>query len=452
EPGDHFINWQQDPYGNYLARFVLPEKTRKLEFVVDLVADLTTINPFDFFLEDSAKEFPFVYDVTTAAELRPYLTQTDFASGLNDLVAQLSSRSMPTIDFLVSVNQAVEQLVDYRVRLEVGVQTCEETLTKRSGSCRDSAFLLVQLLRQMGLAARFVSGYLVQLVPDEKPLEGPEGPSADFTDLHAWAEVYLPGAGWVGMDPTSGLFAGEGHIPLACTPEPSSAAPVLGTVTGSASDFSFENSVSRIHEDPRVTKPYSEAQWEAIDAVGELVDQKLDAGDVRLTMGGEPTFVSVDDMEGAEWNTAADSPAKRERAIDLTERLTSAFAPGGLIWFGEGKWYPGEPVPRWAYGIFWRKDGYPMWRSKIAQGDPSKCGDYGLDEPKRLIDAVAAKLGIGATCVTPALEDIEYYRWKANTLPYYEDSSESEESDSLERKTLARLEKRGLDVPTGFVL
>jgi uncharacterized protein (DUF2126 family)/transglutaminase-like putative cysteine protease len=453
EPGEHFINWQQDPFGNYLARFVFPEKTRKLEFVVDLVADLTTINPFDFFLEDSAGKVPFDYGDVLKAELAPYLRQTGFAPGLDELAAGLKpTAAVTTIDFLVAVNQSVQRLVDYKVRLEVGVQTCEETMTKRSGSCRDSAFLLVQLFRQLGLAARFVSGYLVQLLPDEKPLEGPEGPTADFTDLHAWTEVFLPGAGWVGLDPTSGLFAGEGHIPLACTPEPSSAAPVQGSTAPAEARFDFANVVTRVHEDPRVTKPYTEAEWQAVDAVGQLVDAKLKAGDVRLTMGGEPTFVSIDDMEGAAWNTTADSPAKRERAIDLTGRLRECFAPGGLIWFGEGKWYPGEPVPRWAYGVFWRKDGYPLWRSPNTQGDPAKPGKYGFDEPRLLACAVADCLGIAEACVTPALEDIDYYRWKESTLPYAEKVEEAAEDDSLERRTIAKLEKRGLDVPTGQVL
>ncbi|MEX2579654.1 MAG: transglutaminase family protein [Verrucomicrobiales bacterium] len=453
EPADHFTNWQQDPFGNYLARIVFPEKASELSIVVDLVADMTVINPFDFFLEEAAEKVPFDYAPGLEGDLAPYLKRTDFASGLDALAAELKpAEGMPTIDFLVSVNQKIERLFDYRVRLEVGVQTCEETLTKASGSCRDSAFLLVQLFRCMGFAARFVSGYLIQLRPDEKPLEGPEGPSADFTDLHAWAEVFLPGAGWVGLDPTSGLFAGEGHIPLACTPEPSSAAPVQGSVDPCRTDFSFENVVRRIHEDPRVTKPYSEPEWMAIDALGEEVDRRLAAGDVRLTMGGEPTFVSIDDMDGDEWNTTADGSAKRERAIDLTGRLRECFAPGGLIWFGEGKWYPGEPVPRWAYGVFWRKDGYPMWRSAAAQGDPAKPGPFGFDEPKILADGIADILKIPRECVMPALEDVEYYRWKAATLPHFEKVEDADEDDSLERKTIAELEKRGLDVPSGYVL
>jgi hypothetical protein len=146
---------------------------------------------------------------------------------------------------------------------------------------------------------------LIQLVPDQKPIEGPEGPKVDFTDLHAWTEIFLPGAGWVGLDPTSGLFAGEGHIPLACTPDPSNAAPVTGSTEKAKVEFDFEMKVIRVDEKPRTTKPYTEEQWEKIYSLGLIVDKKLKEQDVRLTMGGEPTFVAVDNMDGEEWNISA---------------------------------------------------------------------------------------------------------------------------------------------------
>ena len=142
---------------------------------------------------------------------------------------------MPTVPFLADLNAAVHRDVAYSERMESGVQTPDETLRAAIGSCRDSAWLLVSLLRQYGIAARFVSGYLVQLTPE-----------ADTTDLHAWTEAYLPGAGWVGLDPTSALFAGEGHIPLAATPRPSSAAPITGATEPVEVSFRFHNEVRRI--------------------------------------------------------------------------------------------------------------------------------------------------------------------------------------------------------------
>ena len=278
-PANHFINWQQDPFGNYLARLVFPEKSSELKIEVDLVADMTVINPFDFFIEESAEKIPFVYEPQLRKELAPYFEVTESGPLLNAWLEQVDRAATPTVDFLVSLNRRVRETVNYSVRMEPGVQSCEETLGRKIGSCRDSAWLLVQILRHLALAARFISGYLVQLAADEKSLDGPSGPEADFTDLHAWAEVYIPGAGWVGLDPTSGLFAGEGHIPLACTPHPASAAPVAGATDQCEVTFAFENTVTRIHEDPRVTKPYDDAQWLAVDRLGQKIDAELKAGD-----------------------------------------------------------------------------------------------------------------------------------------------------------------------------
>src|SRR5579862_9560852 len=288
-PQQHFINWQQDPYGNYLARLVFPDQARQLVIDVDLTAELSVFNPFDFFLEPSAETFPFAYEPWLRQELAPYLEVLPAGPRLHDCLGAIDRRRVRTIDFLVDLNRRLAQDITYIIRLEPGVQTPEETLAHRRGSCRDTAWLLVQMLRHLGLAARFVSGYLIQLVPDVKALDGPIGTTTDFTDLHAWAEVYLPGAGWIGLDPTSGLLAGEGHIPLAATPGHVGAAPVTGAADECQVEFGHEMTVRRIYESPRVTKPYTEEQWRAIEACGHEVDRDLSGGDVRLTMGGEPT-------------------------------------------------------------------------------------------------------------------------------------------------------------------
>ncbi|MFC4947253.1 DUF2126 domain-containing protein [Pseudonocardia sp. GCM10023141] len=408
EPAEHFINWQQDPFGNHLARLVFPEPTRRLSITVDLVADMTVINPFDFFVDEAAEHYPFTYEPDVVRDLAPYLAAREPGPLLTAWLADLSAThagKIPINDFLVGINQRLQSDIGYLTRMEVGVQNPEETLERRLGSCRDSAWLLVTILRRLGLAARFASGYLVQLVADQKPVTGPSGPTADFTDLHAWAEVYLPGAGWIGLDPTSGLFAGEGHIPLACTPEPSSAAPVSGALEPAEVTFSHVNAVRRLRESPRVTLPYSDEQWSAIDALGTAVDAELTAGDVRLTQGGEPTFVSVSDMESPEWTVAPDGPGKRELAWRLSERLAERFAPGGFVQFGQGKWYPGEPLPRWEMRVLWRADGKPLWRDPALLVDPWTKGSATAEDAHRLTLALAARLGIPAEYCLPAYED-----------------------------------------------
>ncbi len=451
-PENHFLNWQQDPFGNFLARLVFPERTQELRIEVEVLADMTVINPFDFFIEESAEYYPFAYDSLLARELAPYFEKAAAGPLLTAWLAQIDGSRRRIVDFLVDLNRKVRETVNYSVRLEPGIQSCEETLEKAIGSCRDSGWLLVQILRHLGLAARFVSGYLVQLTADEKSLDGPSGPEADFTDLHAWAEVYIPGAGWIGLDPTSGLFAGEGHIPLACTPDPASAAPVSGATDPCEVAFEFSNSVQRIHEDPRVTRPYSDEQWALIDALGRKVDAELEAGDVRLTMGGEPTFVSIDDMEGPEWNTRADGPGKRRLAFDLTLRLRDAFGAGGALHFGEGKWYPGEPLPRWAYGCFWRKDGVPVWRNPQLLADLNRDYGCGPDDAGRFARLLAKRLGVDPGCLVPGHEDVFYYLWKEGTIPINRDPLKTDLKDPLERRFLAQLLERGLGEVVGFAL
>jgi uncharacterized protein (DUF2126 family)/transglutaminase-like putative cysteine protease len=452
EPTKHFVNWQQDPFGNFVARFIFPEKTRHLAIDVNVVAELTVINPFDFFLEPHADRYPFRYAPQVAAELGPYLEVKEAGPRLLEWLARVDRSERRTVDFLVDLNRRLQQDIGYVIRMESGVQTCEETLALARGSCRDSAWLLAQILRHLGLASRFVSGYLVQLAPDVKALDGPSGPEQDFTDLHAWTEVFVPGAGWLGLDPTSGLFAGEGHIPLACAPAPASAAPVTGATDPCEVEFSFHNQVTRIHEDPRVTRPYTDAQWQAVTELGRRVDRDLEAKDVRLTMGGEPTFVSIDDMDGAEWNTRALGPHKRERAEDLIRRLRDRFAPGALLHQSQGKWYPGEPLPRWALSCFWRADREPVWKDPDLFADPRRPAGHGLAEAERFAATLARRLDVDPTHVVPGYEDVYYYLWKEGTLPANLDPFDNNLKDPLERRRIARLFERGLDQVTGYAL
>ncbi|WP_147677366.1 transglutaminase family protein [Algibacter pacificus] len=451
KPENNFFNWQQDAFGNYLARLIFPEKTTELSVEVEIIADLKTINPFDFFVEESAEEFPFEYSDTIKKELLTYLEITDDGPLIKEFIKTIDYTPRKSIYFLIDINKKIYEYLSYNIRLDPGVQTCEESLSQRNGSCRDYAWLFVQVLRHLGFGARFVSGYLVQLKSDEKSLDGPSGPEEDFTDLHAWAEVYLPGAGWIGFDATSGLLAGEGHIPLACTPSFESAAPVTGMSDVCETEFEFENSVTRIFESPRVTKPYTEKQWNDIYKLGFKVEKELQKGDVRLTMGGEPTFVSIDDMEAPEWNTDADGPHKRQLADDLTKRLFYKFAKGGFLHRAQGKWYPGEPLPRWGTELCWRKDGRVIWHNEklLSTFADNKIVPENAD--KLFLETLTQYLGVTNKTITPAFEDAFYFLWEEGNLPTDIDPK-TDKDGSLIQKKLGEILEQGTSKVVGYLM
>ncbi len=462
-PENHFLNWQQDPFGNYQARLVFPKQAQELVFEVDLVAEMTVINPFDFFLEKDSEYFPFAYATNLRRDLAPYLQPIPcgprFAEFVERAKGQYARAGRRVVDVLVDVNTLVQRTLRYDIRMEPGVFAPEESLERGHGSCRDFAWLLVQALRHLGLAARFVSGYSVQLKADVRPLRGAAGVEHDAADLHAWAEVFLPGAGWVGLDATSGLFSGEGHIPLACTPDPDTAAPITGSYAWSKRSeedeihekFSFSMSVRRIHESPRVTLPYTDEAWSAIVALGHTVDRELVAADVRLTMGGEPTFVAAGDPEGAEWNFDALGPTKRRYGRDLLSRLHEQFAPYGLLHEGQGKWYPGEPLPRWALSCYFRKDGLPIWRDRELFAR-AETGSDTIAEASAFVIALCKELGVDSRFAIPGYEDAWYYLWRERRLPVNTDPHESKLEDEVERARLARIFEQGLAAAVGYAL
>jgi uncharacterized protein (DUF2126 family) len=400
-PSEHLLNWQFDVHHNHLARLLFSEKTREFVVEVDLVAELSPFNPFDFFLEQGVEDYPFKYSPELAKDLEPYRAVDPAGPLLLALLEKLSSEKRTTIAFLADLNRRIRDEIGYVARLNPGVQTCEETLEKRTGSCRDSAWLLVQCLRHLGIAARFVSGYLIQLAA-ETAAEDPSGPQTDSADLHAWAEAYLPGAGWIGFDPTSGLFTGEGHIPLVCTPSASKAAPIGGTVEPANVDFSYSMSIRRLNDPPRTSKPFTEEDWAQVERVAHSVDADLEAQDVRLTMGGEPTFVGIDEPESPQWNIEALGAMKRTRGLDLIQCLRTRVAPGGLLHYGQGKWYPGEPLPRWALSCYWRADGVPVWENIDLIAREYKEYSFGVIDALKFMEALAYRLQVSPENLLPA--------------------------------------------------
>ena len=451
-PQPHFVNYQQDPYGNWLARFVFPEPVRELKIEVDLVADMSVYNPFDFFVEEEAETWPFAYPLDIADDLVIYRQAEPAGPELQRFLDTIPRERARTVDFVVGLNARVAGEIGYVIRMEPGVQTPEETFERGTASCRDSSWLLVQVLRHLGFAARFVSGYLIQLAPDLKALDGPSGTEVDFTDLHAWVEVYLPGAGWIGLDPTSGLLTGESHIPLAATPHYRNAAPISGVASFAEVTFDFDMKVTRVAEHPRITKPFSDAAWDELNALGRKVDAALAAQDVRLTMGGEPTFVSIDDFEAGEWNTDAVGPTKRALADKLIRRLRDRFAPGGFLHYGQGKWYPGESLPRWTFSLYWRRDQKPIWRDACLIAAEDAQTGVGPAEAEAFLKGFATEVGLDADLVLPAFEDPAEWIVKEGNLPENVTPENSKLKDPEERNRLVRVFGRGLTEPSGYVL
>ncbi len=210
-------------------------------------------------------------------------------------------------------------------------------------------------------------------------------------------------------------------------------------------------SLSRVAEAPRVTKPYSEDVWTAMDRLGEKVDADLAKQDVRLTMGGEPTFVSIDDFEAPEWNISAVGPTKRGLADQLIRRLRDRFGPGGLLHYGQGKWYPGESLPRWAFALYWRKDGQPVWRDAALIAPEGGTGTATITQAKAFAEALAARLGL-ERFVFPAFEDGEIWEKKRAELPVNVTVAAATSGSVEFDARIKRVYERGLGEAAGYVL
>ena len=451
-PQEHFINWQQDPFGNYLARIIFLKKTEEFKVEVDLITEIQVFNPFDFFINEEVKKYPFKYEESLKEELLPYIEVKESGPFLKKFLSELPLKKEAVLDFIIDCNQKLSKHITYAIRLEAGVQSCEETLITKKGSCRDMAWLLIQIFRHCGIAARFASGYLIQLKQDLISLDSPSGPENDFSDLHAWTEVYIPGAGWIGLDPTSGLLTGEGHIPLCCTPNPSNAAPITGSLDECSSTMTHEMQITRINEDRRVTKPYTDLEWKKIQELGDQVEESLENNDVRLTMGGEPTFVSLNDPEGEEWSYTALSENKFTLGKELLLRWRETISPNSIVQYSQGKWYPGEPLPRWAIHNFSRKDNEPLWEDDSLFADPTKKAGHTLETAERFMLELAKTLGISSEYILSAREDSPYYLWKEQSLPIEGEIYKASLYEKNERLRLQKLLEEGLNSAVGYVL
>ncbi|HEX5062087.1 MAG TPA: transglutaminase family protein [Kofleriaceae bacterium] len=447
---EHRLHWQRDPHGNRVARvtFKAGQPVTELDIVVELAVDVHPVNPFDFFVDDRAKTIPFQYPDDLAAELGVFLDVTDPAYRLGRLAVELLEKvpaTGDTVGLLVEVNRLVKERVAYVIRDEAGVWTPEETLQNGRGSCRDSAVLLVALLRARGIAARFASGYLIQLTDEGMIPNEPKGVSRDVVDLHAWAEAYLPGAGWIGLDGTSGLLTGEGHIPLACTASPAHASPLDGTSNVGASAVEFSTAIARLGHETRPTAPFTDEVWSDLLAAGDRADAALGAAGLNVTVGGEPTFTARENVAAAEWQGGALGPDKWKRGRALADELLDRLAPGGLVLHRQGKQYPGESMPRWALDVIARRDGVAMW----PQRELRDC--IGADDARRFGEQLAAALGV-STELHGAFEDPwEVVRGEAQ-LPPDIDPRKAGLDDPEERRRLAKIFGQGVGSVVGWVL
>ncbi len=445
------LKWQQDPYGNHVARVTWKAGTTvpELDVLVEFSCDVRPVNPFDFFVDDRCKDAPFDYPAEMGPDLRPFLDTAEASVAGGPLLAKFLEklpRDGDTVQLVVALNVEVSRAVRYVIREEAGIWTPEETLERGRGSCRDSAVLLIAALRSRGLAARFVSGYLVQLTDEGMIPDAPKGVGRDVVDLHAWAEVFIPGAGWVGLDATSGLLCGEGHIPLACTAVPPLAAPVEGTSDVAATGVSFSMTVGRLGHESRPTRPYEDDVWEGLLAAGARADELLKEEGLALTIGGEPTFNSREYPEAPEWNGEALGETKWEQGKRLVEELRLRLAPGGAVLRRFGKLYPGETLPRWALDVIGRRDGTELWPRR-----PELAGDAGEGAAGFFAKSLAARVGLAAF-LQPAFEDPWRFLQDEASLPVEVDPLEVDLDDPEERRRLARVLDRGLGREAGWVL
>ncbi|MFT8550349.1 MAG: transglutaminase family protein [Acetobacter okinawensis] len=226
------LRWERDSCGNDVACVGFSDRLTHFDIEVSLVADMTVYDPLlQTSSDDACEDLPLAH----------YLNQADCAPEVMDFLADCpKSAGEDALEDMMALNEAIASRVAYQRRLEPGIWSPEQTLRNGSGSCRDSAWLFVNMARCRGYAARFVSGYLIQSAPTA------EGAELLTGDLHAWTQIFIPERGWMGFDTTSGLLACEGHIPLAVAAMPENAAPVSGLLDRCEATFDVSMQVERL--------------------------------------------------------------------------------------------------------------------------------------------------------------------------------------------------------------
>ena len=440
-----FLNWLRDPFENHLARLDLPEPITSLGFELEMIATLEPVNPFDFLMEPYAAEQPFDYPEQLHKELEPYLfVPPELGPRTRAFLDAVKAERKPsaTVECLDALNQRVNTACKWQPTDAPGVSDLEQGLTRGVATSWDLAWLLTLSLRQLGLAARMVGGYRIYLAEDAD--------TQDFVGLHAWSEVYIPGSGWIGLDPTMGLFTSETYIPLAAAPDPKRVLPGVGLRSAGAKHTETLQ-IRRLT--PRADSwPYTDTQWSDIQALGYLVEQDLAAQALSVKLGASLSFVSGVHANEPEWNISALGPTKWHAAEGLLDRLQQRLAPGGVPQLGQGQWFAGDQLPRWQLSCYFRADGRPAWKNPQRLGW-GKDSDYGLSQARDLAAFVARALGIASVHVLPAHEDaLHDLARNGSTGLQREQPSAAELRDPDQRRALADRLSRSERQPTGYVL
>ncbi|MCH8507045.1 MAG: transglutaminase family protein, partial [Ectothiorhodospiraceae bacterium] len=435
-PGSHFINWVRDPFENHLARLDFPDPVTHCSIDMELLAELPPVNPFDFLLTADAASHPFSYADQLARELAPYLGEMAEDA---DVARWLQSLDRTPVSTLERLQQMASRIAE-EFHLEPFGNDIDlaRLLRHGAGSHRELAWLLTVSLRALGVAMRLVSGYRLMLSSDP------------HAHLHTWCEAYLPGAGWIGLDPASGLLTTEQHIPLCTASDPLRALPVLGYRESCEESVREQISLGLLEREAPEW-PYSAAQWTRLEAAADSVDQALESEGVPLTQSSALEFGKPERTDAPEWSSTGLGPDKWRAGTELLQRLRAERMNGSLILLGQGEWFAGERQPRWALHCLARRDGAPLWSGPDftmtrAGDEKAEAGDAAT-----FAGALAASLGLEPGAAIPAFEDQLYQLWQQNEPMDYVPGAR-ELNDPEQRLQLEEQLSQVHTPPTGFVI